>query len=598
VRQSLYAKIFLWFCATVAMTLVVTLASAALMGAQPFGRRWMALTQDLYAHTAVDLYTSGGCARLQQYLDTLGRSSTVQGQLLDDAGHDVLGRPQLAEGAAVVAEATRTGGSAMRLGRVWSAASPVSGSGRQYTFVMVVHPTRDAFDGTFARSLLPRVALGMVLVALCCLLLARHITRPILVLERAATELAEGSLTVRALPRMAGRKDELARMASAFDHMAERIQRLIQTQQEMLGHISHELRSPLTRIGVSLELLRRGDVESLDQMQADLDRLNEMIGQILELTRMDLQQDMRVAFERVDLRDLLRGIAQDAAFEARERGQPIDCKLEADCVVMGDRELLRSCCENIVRNALLYTPPGTAIRMALGCTAGAAEILIEDEGDGVRPRPSRGSLRCSIASARSQRDIQRALASALPLRRGSSRCTAERFARRWFSRMGLRCASRCPVFCPEVSGDRENQHSAVSEWSVRTHSRDIKELAMNMKLTAAAGIVLLLPLTLAHAQKTVTGRHGSTATSTVTRNGATVHASGTATGARGNTASGSATATRTRTGTTDTGTVTGPKGGTSTVSGTTTNNGTSTTANGTVTGPRGNSKTGTVTVPR
>lgn len=382
-KQSLYAKIFLWFCATVVFTLFVTLASAALLGSQPFGRRWMAMTQDLYAHTAVDFYVTGGDASLRRYLDTLARSSTVQGQLLDDEDRDVLGRAMSSDGSAVLAEAKRSGQSSMRLGRVWSAASPVSYAGKRYTFVMVVYPSRAIFDGTFARSMLPRVALGMFLVALCCLLLARHITRPILVLERAATALASGSLTVRALPQMAGRTDELARMASAFDYMAERIQMLIRTQKEMLGHISHELRSPLTRIAVSLELLRRGENESLEQMQVDLDRMNQMIGEILELTRMDLQQDVQFAAERVDLPAILTAIGQDAAFEARERGQRIECDIESGCTLMGDPAMLRSCCENVVRNALLYTTAGTVIRIALRCGKNQAEVLIEDNGDGV-----------------------------------------------------------------------------------------------------------------------------------------------------------------------------------------------------------------------
>ncbi len=120
---------------------------------------------------------------------------------------------------------------------------------------------------------------------------------------------------------------------------------------------------------------------------------------------------------------------------------------------------------------------------------------------------------------------------------------------------------------------------------------------MKMKLIAAAAIALMLPLSSAYAQKTVTGRRGGTASSKVTQTGSTLNASGKATGARGNSVSGTATVKKTRTGTTGSGSVTGPKGGTSTVKGTTTNNGTSTTANGTVSGPRGKSKTGTVTVP-
>ncbi len=385
-RQSLFGKIFLWFCATVAVTLIVTLASAALLGSQPFGRRWMAMTQDLYAHTAMDFYASGGDASLQRYLDTLARSSTVQGQLLDEMDHDVLGRPTMPESGAVLAVSHGTGHSSVRLGRVWSAASPVSYGGRQYTFVMVLHPGRQIFDGTFARSMLPRVALAAVLAALCCLLLARHITRPILVLERAAAALAAGSLTVRALPQIEGRKDELGRMASAFDHMAERIQMLIQTQKEMLGHISHELRSPLTRIGVSLELLRRGEDESLERMQVDLDRMNRLIGEILDLTRMDMREGDQVALGPVHLGEVLRGIGLDAEFEARERGQHISSNLDLDCLVKGDGALLRSCFENVVRNALLYTVAGAVIRIELRCEAGRAEVLIQDYGDGVPPQ--------------------------------------------------------------------------------------------------------------------------------------------------------------------------------------------------------------------
>jgi signal transduction histidine kinase len=382
-KQSLYAKIFLWFCTTVAVTLIVTLAITAFLGSQPFGKRWMALTQDLYAHTAVDFYISGGNASLQRYLDKLAQSSTVQGQLLDDTDRDLLGRPISPDASEVLAQARRTGQSSMRLARVWSAASPVSSAGRRFTFVMVLHPSRQIFDGSFARSMLPRFAVGFLLVALCCLLLARHITRPILVLERAAKELASGSLAVRAMPQMKGRKDELARMAGAFDHMAERIQMLIQTQKEMLGHISHELRSPLTRIAVSLELLRRGENEPIEQMQADLDRLNQMIGEILELTRIDLQYGVRVASERIDLDEVLKEIVQDASFEAHDRGQHITSDIDSQCTITGNLALLRSCFENIVRNALLYTTAGTAIRIVARCDTNLVQISIEDEGDGV-----------------------------------------------------------------------------------------------------------------------------------------------------------------------------------------------------------------------
>jgi two-component system, OmpR family, sensor histidine kinase CpxA len=396
--RSLYSKIFLWFLATVVGTAIVTIAVASLTGSQPFGRRWMAITQDLYAHSAVDFYQSGGAPALSRYLDTLAVSSGIHGQLLDAQGHDVLGEAVLPEAATVLAQAQRTGESRFRLGRIWNAASPVKYAGTRYTFVAEVHPMRGflngSFAGTFADSMVPRLSLGVLVIALFCLLLARHITSPIRVLEEAATQLAGGALGVRAGPSMASRRDELARMANAFDRMAERIQALILAQQEMLGHISHELRSPLTRIGVSLELIRRGGSGSeasserssgeLDQMQLDLNRLDQMIGQILHITRMDLQQPgERRSQSFVALAPLLESIARDAAFEAQPMQKRVVFAGDPECIVRGDKAMLSSCCENVVRNALLYSPEGTLIQIRLERDANYAIVTVQDQGPGV-----------------------------------------------------------------------------------------------------------------------------------------------------------------------------------------------------------------------
>jgi signal transduction histidine kinase len=386
--RRIYAKIFLWFCATICITAVIFLAVTALTGSQPFGRRWMSLTQDLYAHSAIDFYRTGGTPALKHYLDTIAASSGIQGQLLDSADRDLLGDPILPGTAGILAQSRQSGRSAFQLGRTWSAASPVVDQQTRYTFVMEVHPTRGFLDGTFIIPILPRLALGVALVALFCLLLARNITQPIRVLEDAASQLAAGSLSVRAGPRIGPRKDELGRMALAFDNMAQRIQNLIYSQQEMLGHISHELRSPLTRIGVSLELLRRGDSGSLDQMQLDLDRMNQLIGEILQLTRMDLQTHQpghAPTPSTVDLSTLLESIVHDAAFESRHLQQRLLFHGTAECIVSGDSDLLRRCCENVVRNALLYTPDDTPIQISLTRHDGRALIVIRDQGPGVPP---------------------------------------------------------------------------------------------------------------------------------------------------------------------------------------------------------------------
>ena len=91
--RSLYTKIFLWFCLTIVVTTSLVLLVAGLTGSQPFGKRWMAMTQDLYAHSAVDFYTTGGPPALTRYLAAIDSGSGIEGHLIDARGVDVLGTP-------------------------------------------------------------------------------------------------------------------------------------------------------------------------------------------------------------------------------------------------------------------------------------------------------------------------------------------------------------------------------------------------------------------------------------------------------------------------------------------------------------------------
>ena len=398
--RLLYTKIFLWFCLTIFASTVLVLLVAALTGTQPFGRRWMAMTQDLYANSAVDFYSSGGRAGLSTYLEKIQRDSGIEGHLINAQGEDVLGGGVPEHMRGVYGAALRTGRSAAHLGRYWTAASVVD-SPEHYVFVMEAYPRKGFLDGTFFNPMAARLLGGLLLVAIFCLLLARHITQPIRMLQGAATRMASGDLSVRTLPELRGRKDELAAMAAAFDSMAERIETLLRTQRQMLADISHELRSPLTRISVSLELLRRGEVDVLEPMQADLDRLNGMIGQVLELTRLELSEPLQASQQHeVDLHAMLEEIAESANYEGRATGKTVTLVANrvvaltpgrevtlassGPCVVMGEDSALRSCIENIVRNALEYSPEGGEI--AITMTAGPHEMVtvrVDDSGPGV-----------------------------------------------------------------------------------------------------------------------------------------------------------------------------------------------------------------------
>jgi two-component system sensor histidine kinase CpxA len=384
--SSLYFKIFGWFWLTAVAGVALVLSIALFTGTQPLGYRWMRLTQDMYAHTAVDFYTTGGKASLAQYLRVLDESSSMDARLLDANGQDLLGGTIPVGTESVLEESSKTGHSSLNLGRSWCAATPVDYNNQRYTFVVAVHPMSKFVNGSFAGPLILRMILALVVAAFFCFLLARSITAPIRALQAASLKLESGDFSSRVLPTIKPRNDEIADTARAFDRMADRIEVLVQKRQELLANISHELRSPLTRLSVSLELIRRGENDVVEQMQRDLDRLNDMIGQILLLTRLDMKE-AEPARERWNLKPVLEAIADDAQYERQDEEKTILLSAPSDCFVVGDVNLLRSCFENIVRNAVNYTAAGTSVAVTVSAehhdTKDFWRVEVEDQGPGV-----------------------------------------------------------------------------------------------------------------------------------------------------------------------------------------------------------------------
>jgi two-component system, OmpR family, sensor histidine kinase CpxA len=388
--RTIYTKIFLWFwLATIAVTasvLILTLVT----GAQPLGHRWMSRTLDFYARAAVDFYGHGGAPELKRYLDDVGQHSGIHAVLIDPQGRNILARPIPPGCETVLEKARATGRAQFAIGLRWNGASIVTRAEGQYILVAQVLPVRGLWTPGMFAATLARFLIALVSAGILCWLLARHIASPIRTLQTVASRIAGGDLSVRAMPALPARNDELADLARDFDRMAERIEALLQRQQEMLGNISHELRSPLARLGVSLELVRRGETDAVERMQADLDRLDELIGQILTLTRLQHSNDQKPE-SLVNLRTLVESIAEDARFEGQTEGKSVVVQHAEDCSLKGDPLLLRSCIENVVRNAMRYTAPKTdvEVRLTLGNaspgSARLAHIVVADHGPGVPP---------------------------------------------------------------------------------------------------------------------------------------------------------------------------------------------------------------------
>jgi len=250
--------------------------------------------------------------------------------------------------------------------------------------VVVMHSGMAA--RTLARLGLHDLLLFTVTGAVFCYLISRYLTKPLAKLGDAAAKIAEGKLDTRVDPSLRNRHDEIADLARNFDRMAERIEALITGQRRLLGDVSHELRSPLSRLIVALGLVKQGSAEeageNLERIALEARRLDTLIGQLLTLTRIDSGVD-RGSPAPFDLTSLLQEVASDGDFEARARNRSVVIQQADACTVNGFEELLRSAVENVVRNAIRHTADGTAVEISLRGSNSRAVVTVRDHGPGV-----------------------------------------------------------------------------------------------------------------------------------------------------------------------------------------------------------------------
>ncbi len=242
--------------------------------------------------------------------------------------------------------------------------------------------------GASSRSLV-RLSLHDILVftvagGIFCWLVIRNLTKPLNKLSQAAVGITEGRLETRVDPSLKERHDEIAELAVNFDRMAERIEVLITGQRRLLADVSHELRSPLSRLSVALGLARQNaDVrENLDRIGLEARRMDALIGQLLTLTRIDSGVDLGAA-AKFDLANLVQEVASDGDFEARAAGRSVVVTQAVSCTVTGFEELLRSAIENVVRNAIRHTTENTAVELSVESSGSRAVVRIRDHGPGV-----------------------------------------------------------------------------------------------------------------------------------------------------------------------------------------------------------------------
>ena len=394
--RTLFFKIFLWFWLAMAALIAAIIVTVTTTQNEPIGpglRDAAANAVTIYAQSAAEIFERGGKAALFSYFERIERETGNQAYLFDAQGAELSGRQADAEFVELARRAQTSDKAEFNFSGFQMAVAKrqTSVDGRRVVLVSRMRRT-SMFEPRASMAVRLLRGLAMLLTAgVVCFWLARYLTSPLVKLSRAAKRLAGGDLSARA-GLTGARRDEIGDLSRDFDQMAERIESLMTAQRRLLSDISHELRSPLARLCVALELARQKSgpeaATALDRIEREATRLNSMISQLLTLTKLESGAETAQRRE-VDLAKLVREVAEDAEFEARGKNRTVKVFAADPCAVAGNETLLQSAVENVFRNALRYTPEQKAVEIALrrelNGANGFAIITVRDYGVGVPP---------------------------------------------------------------------------------------------------------------------------------------------------------------------------------------------------------------------
>ncbi len=386
--HSLYWRIFLAFWLALALILVGTVTVAVNVAIQKRSERPWVQREQLYMQ-AEQAFRTGGPDSLKAWLKGMHADEPFNRTfIVDPSGQELLHRP-------LPGFLRSPHDSPSQPDRTTAPIAPIGGalvlSGPTGVYHVIVGPLalKQRLFGDLEQPGVPTATLAIALIVsgVICFLLARYLVAPVDRLRLVTRQLAAGDLNVSVSGMLRGRQDDLGLLAADLDSMAGRLRNLLESKQQLLRDVSHELRSPLARMQLALSLARRtesGVERHLDRIACEADRLEQLIARTLKLARLERAGD---GFERVpiELGELLTNIAADVAIEADAQGCTVALNADQALQILGDVELIRSTFENVIRNAIRYSPAGSQVSIDAhyDFSGTNAEVIVRDRGPGV-----------------------------------------------------------------------------------------------------------------------------------------------------------------------------------------------------------------------
>ena len=359
--NTVYGRIALWALATVLAGFVVVVGISLYSTRHETGRTEPNRYDSVLIDDTVAAWRNGGPTQLREQLDRMNRHLTGRYSLTDASGRDLLTGEQRLPPKSQAPTRTNVFPSpdgAFRLVEVYQ---------ENFRF----------------RATIPYHALLLGAVAVLCGALAANLASPLRRLANVVDRFGAGELSARV---NSTRKDEIGEVSRAFDRMAGRIATLLTAERRLLQDISHELRSPLARLAFAAELARTApDREAaIERLKKEIARLTDLVGGLIQVTRAEGDPDTaRMQLVRFD--ELVTTLVEDCRLEAAQKRCTIgwDAMAGPAVTLNGDREVLRRAVENVLRNALRYTPAGSGVEILLTRVSGAVRLAIRDVGPGV-----------------------------------------------------------------------------------------------------------------------------------------------------------------------------------------------------------------------
>ncbi len=391
--RGLYTKIFLGFWLAQSITFIISTMLIIQHHYYPGPAQYQDLQQSALgaeAMAAANIYERNGCASLARYAGRIQQTLYLAGA----DGNLLCGQADAGVAASLSRTDTDSRLVATHAGanNLWSL--PVeSASGKTYFFVLQ-RPFRASKRNLlrdFRYFASPQMPVAIVVFGLTTFFMVLLLTRPIAKLRAAARDLARGRLETRVKQKrglFGG--DEMEGLIHDFNYMAERLESLVAAQKMLLRDVSHELRSPLARLSVALELASEeapaSMTDQLQRIERETGRLNLLIGDLLRLSSME-STDAAFDKQEFSLKSLLEELLPDAEFEARQRSCKIEVCAADPCVMSGNLELIYRAIENVLRNAIRYTQEGSTVQVGLSCGEQSSErfaiLEVSDQGPGI-----------------------------------------------------------------------------------------------------------------------------------------------------------------------------------------------------------------------